>query len=112
MSNDYLQSLDSAGFDALVLGGTGPIVVEFMSYSCAHCGAIEPALQQVAETLKSTETMFRVNITLEPDLAARWGVEGTPTLVMCLDGNEVGRVEGPSPHFDSLLATVTTPFGG
>jgi thioredoxin 1 len=109
-SRDAIPSLDAAGFDARVLKGRGPIAVEFMSYSCAHCGAMEPVLQQVAESLRARETIFRVNVAIELDLASEYAIEGTPTLVMFLDGQEVGRAEGPDPATATVLAALTAPF--
>ena len=55
-SIDRIRTVTAGTFDRLVLKGEGPIVVEFMSYGCAHCGVIEPDLQQVAEMVESTET--------------------------------------------------------
>ena len=108
---DGIPSLDAAGFESRVLQGRGPIAVEFMSYSCAHCGAMEPVLQQVAETLRSREPIFRVNVALELGLASRYGIEGTPTLIMFSQGQEVGRAEGPDPDVATMLDVVTAPFG-
>ena len=85
-------------------------MVEFMSYGCAHCRAMEPILQEVAEMVKPQETIFRVNIAVEPDLAESYEIEGTPTLLMFLDGKEVGRAEGPRPTTAELLTTITEPF--
>jgi thiol-disulfide isomerase/thioredoxin len=93
-----------------VLDARGPIVVEFMSYGCGHCRELEPVLQQVAELLASTERFLRVNLAVEPELAERYQVEGTPTLLMFLDGAEVGRVDGIRPSLSTLMATVTRPF--
>ena len=110
-ARDAIPTLDAAGFEARVLGASGPIAVEFMSYSCAHCGAMEPVLQEVARTLRSREPVFRVNVALETGLAATYGIEGTPTLVMFSDGREVGRSEGPDPDAATVLAALTAPFG-
>ena len=110
-SRDAITSLNAAGFDARVLQGHGPIAVEFMSYSCAHCGAMEPVLQQVAETLGSREPIFRVNVAVELDLASTYEIEGTPTLIMFSEGREVGRSEGPDPDAATVLEAVTAPFG-
>ena len=85
-------------------------MVEFMSYGCAYCRAIEPVLQQVAEMVKARETILRVNIAVEPDLAASYEVGGTPTFVMFLAGKEVGRAEGPPPTVSGVLSVVTQPF--
>jgi thioredoxin-like negative regulator of GroEL len=108
--SDWVQSTTSDTFAELVLQGKGPIAVEFMSYGCAHCQVIEPVLQQVAEMVKSKESIFRVNIAVEPELADRYQIQGTPTLIMFLDGKEVGRVEGPSPVVSTLLAAVKQPY--
>ena len=110
-SRDGIPSLDAAGFEAHVMRGHGPIAVEFMSYSCAHCGAMEPVLQQVAETLRSREPIFRVNVAVEVELASAYDIEGTPTLIMFSEGREVGRSEGPDPDAASVLEAVTAPFG-
>ena len=108
--NDQIRTVTSGNYKELVLEAKGPIVVEFMSYGCAHCRAMEPVLQQVAETLKSKEQIFRVNTAIERDLTDSYEVQGTPTLIMFLEGREVGRAEGPSPTVPSVLAAVTQPF--
>jgi thioredoxin 1 len=97
-------------FQQLVLEARGPIVVEFMSYGCGHCRELEPILQQVAELLASRERFFRVNLAVEPELAEQYQVEGTPTLLMFLDGAEVGRVDGVRPALSTLMTAVTGPF--
>jgi len=109
-ARDAIPSLDAASFDTRVLKGQGPIAVEFMSYSCAHCGAMEPVLQQAAETLRAREALFRVNVAIELDLASDYAIEGTPTFVMFLDGREVGRAEGPDPDTATVIEALTAPF--
>jgi thioredoxin 1 len=110
LSRDKIQTITSSAFTRLVLEAEGPIVVEFMSYGCAHCRAIEPVLEQVAEMVKAQEKIFRVNIAVEQELAGSYQIQGTPTLVMFLKQKEVGRIEGPSPTVSSILAAVTQPF--
>ena len=110
VSSDGIRTVTSSTFSTLVLEGEGPIVVEFMSYGCAHCRAMEPVLQQVAETVKSKEKIFRVNIAVEQELADSYEIRGTPTLIMFLNGREVGRDEGPHPTVSTVLKVVTQPF--
>src|SRR5450432_4098700 len=80
-SSDRIRTVASSTFCSLVLEAEGAIVVEFMSYGCAYCRAIEPVFQQVAEMVKSKEKIFRVNIAVEQELAERYEIQGTPTLV-------------------------------
>jgi len=105
-----IRTVTGATFNQRVLEGKGPIVVEFMSYGCVHCRQIEPALQKVAEMVKSKEDIFRVNTAVEQELTDSYQVQGTPTLIMFLQGKEVGRSEGPSPTVAVVLAAVTLPF--
>jgi thiol-disulfide isomerase/thioredoxin len=97
-------------FDTLVLQGRGPIVVEFMTYGCAHCRALEPFLREAAEMVKAEERIFRVNVAVERELAALYQVVLTPTLVLFLDAREVGRVEGPRPTLSAVLGAITEAF--
>ncbi len=110
LSSHNIQTVTLSTFNRLVLEAEGPIAVEFMSYGCAHCRTIEPILEQVAEMVKADEKIFRVNIGVEEELAASYQIQGTPTLVMFLNQNEVSRVEGPSPTVSSVLTAVTQPF--
>lgn len=109
-SNDTIRTVTSETFRALVLEENGPVVVEFMSYGCAHCRALEPVLQQVAEMVKLKAKIFRVNVATEKELAASYEIQGTPTLVMFLNGSPIGRAEGPQPDVSNILAVVTQPF--
>ena len=110
VTEEKIQTLDSGSFRPMVLEAEGRIAVEFMSYGCGYCRAIEPLLQRVAETIEADETIFRVNIAADPDLASEYGISGTPTFVMFLSGQELGRAEGPSPSFASVRDAVTSPF--
>ena len=109
-SSDRIQTVSASTFDQLILKGDGPIIVEFMSYGCAHCRALEPYLQKVAEMVDPAERIFRVNIAVDQELAASYEIQGTPTLIMFLNGVEVGRDEGPSPTVSNILTLVRQPY--
>jgi len=107
---DFVKSVTGESFDSLVLASPNPVVVEFMSYGCEHCRLLEPVLQEVAQRLGSRESVLRVNIAVDQELANRYDIEGTPTLVMFLKGIEVGRAVGPNPSVKVLWNDVTRPF--
>ena len=110
-SSDHIRTVTSGSFAALVTDGKGPLVVEFMSYGCGHCRVLEPVLQEVATSMMSEVTIFRVNVGAEPELAATFEIQGTPTLIMVLNGAEVGRVEGPQPTVAGIETAITRSFG-
>ena len=107
---DRIQTVAASSFDRLVLKAEGPAVVEFMTYGCAHCGVMEPILQRVAETVESKVKIFRVNIEIDRELADLYEIQGTPTLIMFLNGEVVGRKEGPSPDVSVLLDLVKEAY--
>jgi len=107
---ELIQTVTSGTFDAAVLHGEGPIAIEFMSYGCGHCRKLEPVLKKVAGILESKEKIFRVNTADEQELTERYQIEGTPTLILFLNGREVGRLEGPPPGETALLSAMTKPF--
>lgn len=107
---DNIPTVTISDFQRLVLDAPGPTVVEFMSYGCAHCRVMEPILQQVATMVKPAETIFRVNIGQDQELAESFRVQGTPTFIMFLEGLELARVEGPPPTLSTVLAAVTGPY--
>ena len=109
-SKDAIQTVNSSTFQQLVLCGSGPIVVEFMSYGCEHCRAIEPVYQQVANTLKAKQAFFRVNIALQQELKEAYEIHGTPTFILFLNGREVGRVEGLIPTESAVMTALRQPF--
>lgn len=109
-THDLVSTVTGTTFRDLVLGARGQAVVEFMSYGCSHCHAIEPIVQEVAEKMASTQKFYRVNVALDPDLELGYQIDGTPTFVMFLDGVEVGRVEGPIPTVENVLTMVTEPY--
>jgi len=109
-ARDNIRTVTSATFEELVLDAKGPVVAEFMSYGCTHCRVMEPILQQVAGMVSPDETIVRVNIAVERELAVSYQVQGTPTLIMFLDGRERARVEGPNPTVSTVLSAVTKPF--
>jgi thioredoxin 1 len=110
IATDFVKSVTGETFDSLVLASLNPVAVEFMSYGCEHCRLLEPVLQEVAERLGSREAVLRVNTAVDQELANRYEIEGTPTLVMFSRGIEVGRAAGPNPSVKVLWDAVTRPF--
>jgi thioredoxin 1 len=109
-AGERIRTVTGKSFHRLVLEDGGPVVVEFMSYGCAHCRMIEPLLQKVAEMVKGQKKMFRVNVAIEQELADIYAIRGTPTLIMFSNGTEVGRAAGPSPTLAAVLSAITRPF--
>ena len=72
-------------------------LVQFSSPSCGPCRQMRPLLRQMAaENLQVQE----IDVTRDPQLAARYEIEALPTFVVLVDGQERGRAVGARPLRD------------
>ena len=108
------ESLDSAM--ARAAAESRPVLVYFTMPNCSICRHLEattlsdPAVRQRLRDL----VCVRIDVTVEREIAARLGVEGTPTIVMLAsDGRMQNRVTGYlAPHeFLSALTSGTASRG-
>ena len=109
-ADGLIRTVGGDAFSRIVLQAGGRVAVEFMSYGCGYCRAIEPIVQRVANMIATEVTVLRVNIAAEPELASRYQIAGTPTFVMFLNGTEVGRAEGPDPTQAAVTEAIARPF--
>jgi thioredoxin 1 len=89
-----LETIDDASFDHQVLSSELPYLVEFSATWCPPCRALEPILEAVADELRGRLRVGKVDIDSSPEVAARYGVRGAPTVIMFRDGKETGRKLG------------------
>ncbi len=60
-------------------------IVEFYSPDCPHCKVLAVTLEQVAAE-NPTVPLYKVDVTEERALAARYGIRSVPTLVKLAGG--------------------------
>lgn len=102
-----------AGFLAIT-GMTAPkavadsILIVFSSSHCPPCEVVKPTL---AELERSGIPVRRVDVQVEPQLVARFGVRQTPTFVIVSAGKEVTRLVGVQSAQDLRAALAIDPSG-
>jgi thioredoxin 1 len=89
-----LEAIDDANFDQEVLRSELPYLLEFSATWCSPCRALEPILEAVASELRGQLRVGKVDIDTAPEVAARYGVRGAPTVIVFRDGQESGRKLG------------------
>jgi thioredoxin 2 len=58
---------------------------------------VTPALEAIAAERAGRFRVVKVNVDQAPDVSARLGVQGIPTMVLFADGSEVARQVGALP---------------
>ena len=87
-------ALDAAGFDAQVMRGELPVLVDFWARWCGPCRMMAPQFEAAAQILEPRVRVAKVDTEAEPALGGRFGIRSIPTLVLFAGGREIARQPG------------------
>lgn len=98
VGHDELLTVGDLDFASKVLQSDLPVTVEFSAEWCPHCHALEPVLARLDRKEYQGEVNFvKTDVDESPDIAAHFGIQGMPTLLLFHKGKEIGRLIGPHP---------------
>ena len=90
-------SVTDADFGQQVLSDDKPVLVDFWAEWCGPCRMIAPALEELSSELGEKVTIVKLNIDENPDVPAKYGVRGIPTMILFKNGAPAATKVGAAP---------------
>lgn len=82
-----IQEVTDQTFEQDVLQSDRPVLVEYWAEWCGPCKAINPILEEIAESYGDRLRVAKLNIDDNPETPPKYGIRGIPTLMLFKDGN-------------------------
>ena len=92
----HIFDVDEKGFQAQVVEASRerPILVDFWADWCAPCHGLAPHLERVVGELAGAVKLAKVEVDDNMRLAGHYRLRGFPTVILFVEGEEVGRFHG------------------
>lgn len=87
-----VKHFDEADLNTALAAGT--VLVDFWATWCGPCRMVAPVIEQLADDLDGKVTVGKVDVDEQPALAAKYGIQSIPTVIIFKDGKPVETLVG------------------
>ena len=107
---DKNGSYDDGAFWAQVQSDS-PTLLAFWNHNCAPCHVMAPIFERLGKRYRGRMEFIAVSVYDRPDIAQRFGVSSTPTLIITKRGKALRHFYGviPEMSLDQHLGSYALP---
>ena len=99
-----MQTLNENTFKELISTSTKPVVIDYFAPWCGPCRALTPLFERWAKENENV-TFAKVNVDDANSLAAQYGINAIPAVLIFKEGKEIKRFVG-IPQEKELLEAL------
>ncbi|KUG24666.1 thioredoxin [hydrocarbon metagenome] len=105
MTSQFLGIATDDNFEGEVLKSDKPVLIDFWAPWCGPCKAIGPIVEELAEQLKDSVKIMKLNVDENQKIAIKYGVRSIPTLILFKDGKVLDTLIGlvPKERLESFV---------
>lgn len=99
-----MTELTSENFRGKVLEYEGKVLIDFWAEWCGPCRMLSPVIDEISKE-NPEFNIGKVNVDEQPELAAAFGIESIPTLLLLESGRVVDKSVGVIPK-EQIMAML------
>jgi len=96
-TSQTLLHLSETDFERVVLRSELVTVVDFYADWCGPCRLVGPVIEGLSSSYDGKVKFAKVDVDSNQRLAAKYGIQGIPTVMIFRDGKVVDRIVGAAP---------------
>ena len=81
-----ILNVTSENYESEVLKSEKIVLIDFYADWCGPCKMMSPVIDEIAEEMKETVKVGKINVDENQDLAMEYGVMSIPTIVVLKNG--------------------------
>ena len=105
-----MLEVTSSNFEKEVVRSDKPVLIDFWAPWCMPCKILTPTVEKLAEELKDSVKVCKLDVDESPEVATDLSVLNIPTLILYKGGQEVARIMGVNSK-EAIEAKIKAVIG-